>query len=131
MAEKPITLSKALQDYIAATGKTLPAIEREIFLKAGLMGGLGYLDRVAKGYSDDDLYSDTAHTDEGAKLLAAHLIAERKRLGHDVSAPPNAQSSPSAILPAPTLPRTDRSSPNRRAHSRPPRRRRSKEPKNE
>lgn len=108
MAQKPITLSKALQDYMAATGKTLPDIDRDVFLKARLMGGLGYLERVAQGFSDDNVYGP--QMTDGARTLAAYLIAERKRLGLDA---PSA-NAPAVLAPTPaSVPTTVVSSPTR------------------
>ena len=103
MADAPITLSKALQDYIARTGKTLAKINHAVYIEpfrhSPYVGGVGYLELVHLGRQGHDPL-DHEYPDYGPQLLAAFLKAERARLGLGV--PSNRVTAPSPpTTPAP------------------------------
>ena len=107
MAKNPVTLSKALQDYIAATGKTLPEINDDVYVApfpdAPLQGGVNYLKLVATGKQGIDPLVGT-HYQDGSKLLSAYLISERKKLGLDMPTSHDpASSAPSRDTAAATV----------------------------
>lgn len=85
MAEPAPTLSQGLAEHIKASGETLEYINKNVFERAGLMAGIGYLEQLIKGYGDMPL--NAQHHTEGAKALAAYLLSQRARLNLPVLAP--------------------------------------------
>lgn len=102
MTDSPLTLSKALRHYIAASGKTLRDVEREAFVNNHgghpFMGGLGYLETVHSGITGTQLLTDVHDTD-GSALLAKYLLTQLPLLPpphtlHITHGPKTVQSHP-------------------------------------
>lgn len=90
MTQPPISLSRALNEHMQRTGKSLADVEREAFHDPErahpLMSGIGYLQLVKDGYHNDDVKDNLygGQTSDGGKALAKYLIEHRGEVSVDM-----------------------------------------------
>ncbi|MBY0429045.1 MAG: hypothetical protein K2Q32_07475 [Alphaproteobacteria bacterium] len=101
MTQPPISLSRALNEHMDRTGKSLADIEREAFHDPErahpLMSGIGYLQLVKDGYHNNDVQDNLyggRQTTDGGKALAKYLIKHRGEVGVDTTTTVSAHRPP-------------------------------------